>query len=380
METFVIKTRISAGRSMPVTNRGATEEPLLSICIPSYNRKAQVNRLVESLLQSPRSDFEVLVLDNCSTDGTDNLLQEITDLRFHYYRNEVNIGGIRNGFASLRKGRGRYLLLCLDKDWVNTVHLPLALALLDQNSHWSCGYFRLDQKEIGECVTLEKGFEGIYGGAYTCKHPSGYFYSRRLVSQIDEQDFYTTRDLELGFGGDLLFAELAMQGPSAIIEIPLITMESFDQAAIHTSFTYSKEKQNLYFMPRQRFEVLKSFVDHSKSLGITATEVRALSTRLYEQQLVASTWLYRWVRQNPLLCAHYHLPVTRIAPSELVTITLFFSWRFLFLEGLTGVLDRLSFLLKRLVKRVLKRSSDTVKGVIRAIYKRTIASLFRELE
>ena len=49
-----------------------TGQPLLSICIPTYNRSEQLRRALESLVgQEGFSEVEVVISDNCSTDGTE---------------------------------------------------------------------------------------------------------------------------------------------------------------------------------------------------------------------------------------------------------------------------------------------------------------------
>ena len=65
---------------------------LLSICIGTYNRKELLMGLLDELARYPGDAIEVIVCDNASTDGTWEVLQKVTDNRFHICRNPENYG------------------------------------------------------------------------------------------------------------------------------------------------------------------------------------------------------------------------------------------------------------------------------------------------
>ena len=68
------------------------EKELVSVVIPSYNRKDKLPECLRSVLSQTYSNMEVIVVDDASTDGTEELFENITDPRLHYYRYEVNHG------------------------------------------------------------------------------------------------------------------------------------------------------------------------------------------------------------------------------------------------------------------------------------------------
>jgi glycosyltransferase involved in cell wall biosynthesis len=70
--------------------------PEVSICIPTYNREDLVLRAVESALKQPLSNFEVLVVDNRSTDDTWAALESLTHPRLRCVRNSRNVGMFGN--------------------------------------------------------------------------------------------------------------------------------------------------------------------------------------------------------------------------------------------------------------------------------------------
>jgi glycosyltransferase involved in cell wall biosynthesis len=87
--------------------------PLLSICVPTYNGLPYISVLIEELLKSTRTDFEVVISDDCSTDGTWEyvLAKSNDDPRVKCFRNISNLGMDRNFANSVVKARGVFVWL-----------------------------------------------------------------------------------------------------------------------------------------------------------------------------------------------------------------------------------------------------------------------------
>ncbi len=92
---------------------------LISVVIPTYNREATIARAVESALKQTWTNIEVIVIDDGSTDGTEEVVRTINDPRVRYLRNDRNL----KGGASRNKGgtlaRGEYIaFLDSDDEWL----------------------------------------------------------------------------------------------------------------------------------------------------------------------------------------------------------------------------------------------------------------------
>lgn len=79
---------------------------LISIVVPTYNRSRLIKRCVENLREQTYPDYEILVIDDGSTDGTDSVMENLTDSVVRYYRLEKNQGACaaRNKGVELAKG------------------------------------------------------------------------------------------------------------------------------------------------------------------------------------------------------------------------------------------------------------------------------------
>jgi glycosyltransferase involved in cell wall biosynthesis len=90
--------------------------PKVSVLIPTYNAAAYLNEAIQSVLDQTFSDFELIIVDNCSSDNTCQVVANyLTDPRITYKKNEINIGPINNFNRCLELANGEYIkFLCAD--------------------------------------------------------------------------------------------------------------------------------------------------------------------------------------------------------------------------------------------------------------------------
>jgi glycosyltransferase involved in cell wall biosynthesis len=86
-------------------------QPLVSICLPTYNAGKTVMRTIQSILHQIYGNLEILVVDNASTDNTLNLLAQVTDPRLAIHRNERNIGAEANFSRCIELASGQYIAI-----------------------------------------------------------------------------------------------------------------------------------------------------------------------------------------------------------------------------------------------------------------------------
>jgi glycosyltransferase involved in cell wall biosynthesis len=94
--------------------------PTVSVCIPTYNYADFLPDAIESVLNQDFADFELVVSDDASTDGTAELVGQYaaSDSRIRLFRNEKNLGMNGNIKRAADLGRGRFIkILCAD-DWL----------------------------------------------------------------------------------------------------------------------------------------------------------------------------------------------------------------------------------------------------------------------
>src|SRR5207244_1635265 len=106
--------------------------PLVSILVPVHNRREHLPSCLRSALAQTRQDFEIVVVDNASTDGTWEVCQGFAkaDPRVQIFRNPENIGPVRNWQRSFKYAQGHYGKLLFSDDLMEADYLEKTLPLL----------------------------------------------------------------------------------------------------------------------------------------------------------------------------------------------------------------------------------------------------------
>lgn len=116
--------------------------PKVSVLIATYNRKKLLLRAVESVLKQDFEDYELVIYNDCSTDGTDEVVEflKTLDPRIKSVKPDKNVGSVSGDRLILREfvyniSKGQYLIyLCDDDFWIPSNLLSRAVRILDENA------------------------------------------------------------------------------------------------------------------------------------------------------------------------------------------------------------------------------------------------------
>lgn len=111
----------------------SSPHPKLTIHMCTYNRAHTIQQAIDSVLEQTYTDWELLILDDASTDTTQEIVSTyISDNRIKYIRNENNLGITRNRNKALSLSLGEYIAV-LDSDdyWIDTTKLEQQVNFLD---------------------------------------------------------------------------------------------------------------------------------------------------------------------------------------------------------------------------------------------------------
>ena len=90
-------------------------EGLVSIIMPSYNTAPYISSSIQSLINQTYNNWELIIVDDCSTDNTEDVLSEIKDERIRFFKNEKNSGAAVSRNKALREAKGQWVAF-LDSD------------------------------------------------------------------------------------------------------------------------------------------------------------------------------------------------------------------------------------------------------------------------
>jgi glycosyltransferase involved in cell wall biosynthesis len=92
--------------------------PKVSFIVPCYNLAHLLPDCLHSILSQTYSDFEVLLMDDCSPDHTPEVAQSFSDSRLRHIRNDKNLGNIANYNKGIGLSRGQYVWLISADDYL----------------------------------------------------------------------------------------------------------------------------------------------------------------------------------------------------------------------------------------------------------------------
>lgn len=88
---------------------------LVSIIMPSYNTARFIADSIKSVLSQTYTNWELIIVDDCSTDNTEKIIFSFNDSRIRYFKNEKNRGAAISRNKALSEARGEYIAF-LDSD------------------------------------------------------------------------------------------------------------------------------------------------------------------------------------------------------------------------------------------------------------------------
>ena len=138
------------------------KNPKVSICIPNYNYDEFVGQAIESTLSQEYSDFEIIVIDDASTDNSVREIKRFSDKRIKLYQNEKNIGRIQNINKSLLLASGDYLTILPSDGMLAQGSLKSRVNLLETNSKVGLVYSQYGK--IDESGKIIKSYYQNYEG------------------------------------------------------------------------------------------------------------------------------------------------------------------------------------------------------------------------
>lgn len=110
------------------------QQPLVSVLMTAYNRKKYIAEAIESVLASTYTNFELIIVDDCSKDDTVNIAKEFEskDNRITVYVNEKNLGDYPNRNRAASYANGKYIKY-LDSDDIMYPHcLQVMIKAMEQ--------------------------------------------------------------------------------------------------------------------------------------------------------------------------------------------------------------------------------------------------------
>lgn len=108
--------------------------PFFSVVIPTYNRSAIIGKTLQSVFDQTFRNFEIIVVDNCSTDDTQLRLKPLVDTgKIRFIRHEKNYERAASRNTGMKAAQGRFVTFLDSDDIMYPDNLADAFAFADEN-------------------------------------------------------------------------------------------------------------------------------------------------------------------------------------------------------------------------------------------------------
>ncbi len=122
---------------------------LVSIIMPSYNTAKFIPETIESVLAQTYANWELIIVDDCSADNTDEAVKPfLSDTRIHYIKNEKNSGAAVSRNRALREAKGKWIAFLDSDDLWMPDKLKKQIAFMETNGYRFSytNYIEIDEK------------------------------------------------------------------------------------------------------------------------------------------------------------------------------------------------------------------------------------------
>lgn len=106
---------------------------LVSIIMPSYNTARYIKESIESVIKQTYKNWELIIVDDYSTDNTDSVVESMKDSRIKYIKNEKNLGAAASRNRALREAKGRWIAFLDSDDLWHREKLEKQIAFMEKN-------------------------------------------------------------------------------------------------------------------------------------------------------------------------------------------------------------------------------------------------------
>ena len=120
---------------------------IVSIVMPSYNTACYIKESIQSVLAQTYADWELIIVDDCSTDNSEDVIKSIKDDRIRYFRNEQNSGAAASRNKALREARGKWIAFLDSDDLWHPEKLERQIRFMEETG---CSFSYTNYSEIDE--------------------------------------------------------------------------------------------------------------------------------------------------------------------------------------------------------------------------------------
>ena len=215
--------------------------PKVSVCVPSYNHARYIGQCIESVLGQTLDDWELVIVDNSSSDNTDDVVRGYRDPRIRFFKNESNIGAARNWKRCASLARGGYVAFLQSDDFYLPQMLERSAGMLDAHptvGFTHSGFHRIDEE--GNHIGTKQQWQAnrVMPGLAALRTLAVDNYITPSTVMMRQSSFHDAGGIDESYQYELdwsMWMRLALRGDVAYIAEPLVTQRSGHSGSLTVS-------------------------------------------------------------------------------------------------------------------------------------------------
>jgi glycosyltransferase involved in cell wall biosynthesis len=187
-------------------------KPHFSVCIPTYNRANMLPAAIDSILAQDFIDYELIIVDNASTDNTLEIVSRYTDTRIKLHRNDSTVSMYANHNLCVKYARSDWVVFLHSDDRLENSALSILRNRIESQQCevvYPAKTLHQDYVKNGDLLlTGSKSLPSLL--RWPAGTPSGAAYKKSLINEIEFDDSLIVSDL-------ILLADTLRHGCSILI-------------------------------------------------------------------------------------------------------------------------------------------------------------------
>ncbi len=247
-------------------------QPVLSVLMTAFNREQYIAEAIESVLASTFKNFELIIVDDNSTDNTAAIAKKYAAVedRIVYYQNPANLGQFANRNKAASYAKGTYLKYLDSDDTIEPNGLELMVNAMEYYPAAGLGFCHTigkAQKNFPFIITSTDAFNThFFNGGLLFTGPSGLIIKKQLFEHVKGFE-------EFGMPADNhLSLKLAAYAPVVAIEPSLFKWRE------HDGQVYNQNKEN-YFNILHNHNFIKDIITNHSPLSISKNKKILYNTK-----------------------------------------------------------------------------------------------------
>lgn len=129
---------------------------LVSIIMPSYNTGKYIAEAIQSVINQTYKYWELIIVDDCSSDNTDEIVTSFSEPRIKFFKNKINSGAAVSRNRALREAKGRWIAFLDSDDLWRIDKLEKQIGFMEKNGyHFSyTNYSEIDESGNKNGITV----------------------------------------------------------------------------------------------------------------------------------------------------------------------------------------------------------------------------------